>query len=132
MADELEVVGAEQAMADIAQGVVQLPADIGKDLTSFGNQLVQTLASEQPFLTGRLAGSAELLPPEQDTFFGIALGLGVEYAGWIEFGGTRGRDYVPLGRTVYPTALLVEGQFDRKVEEATQRSIDSFPWHQAT
>jgi hypothetical protein len=129
---EVEVTGAEQAGADIAQWASQLPADISDDLRGFGNELVSILSSKQPHISGTLAGSAELVPSEVDTFFGLALGREVVYAGWVEFGGARGRDYVPQGRTVYPTAIVAEGQYDRLVEKATQDSINRFPWHQAT
>ncbi len=33
------------------------------------------------------------------------MGAGVPYAGWIEYGGSRGRAYAAQGRYVYPTAL---------------------------
>lgn len=130
MAEIVEVIGAAQAEADIAKWASQLPAEVEQDISSFGHQLVGVLSSRQPYVSGTLAGSAELVPGEVDTFFGLALGREVVYAGWIEFGG-KGREYVPQGRTVYPTAVEAEGQFDRAVEQATTASIQKYPWHQA-
>jgi hypothetical protein len=131
--DIVAVVGVDQVTADIAKWVAQLPADIAHELSaSFEHQLAEVLTSKQPVDTGTLAGSVELLPPAVDTFFGLALGREVVYAGWIEFGGTRGRPYVPEGRTVWPTVVDSEGQYNRLVEEATERSIDKYPWHQTT
>lgn len=132
MAEEVVLTGSAQAESDIAGWVSQLPDDIQKQVQTFGHTLVDILHGKQPYLTGTLAGSAELLPGEVDTFFGLSLGREVVYAGWIEFGGSRGREYVPEGRTVYPTAQEAEPQFDRLVEQATEVSINKYPWHQAT
>jgi hypothetical protein len=132
MADEplITLMGAEEVTADIAKWMDRLPDDIRGELQSFAAQLAGILSGKQPVLTGALAGSVELLPPEVDSFFGLALGREIVYAGWIEFGGSRGRPYVPDGRTVWPTVLEAESQYDRLVEAATQHSIDKFPWHQ--
>jgi hypothetical protein len=130
MADEVQVIGADQAAADLRHWVDQLPKDIAQTLTTYGHQLVETLYGRQPFVSGTLAGSAELLPPTVDTFFALALGREVVYAGWIEFGGSRGRPLVPEGRTVWPVALESESQFEHQVELGTGTSIEKYPWTQ--
>jgi hypothetical protein len=128
MAEEITVIGVEQARADLQRWMKNLPGDIAREMATFASQLRTTLADRVPYVTGTLSGSAEIVPGEVDTIFGLMLGREVAYAGWIEFGGSRGRDLVPQGRYVYPVAHEGEPEFDRLVEGATQVSIDHYPW----
>jgi len=50
------------------------------------------------------------------------------YAGWIEFGGTRGRDYVDEGRWLFPYADDATRDVVDAMEDATQREIDQTSW----
>jgi hypothetical protein len=131
MADEVQVIGEAEATAAVAAWVDRLPADIEKSLSTFENQLRDRLSNAQPYISGTLAGSAEIEPPAVDALFGLVLGREVVYAGWVEFGGSRGRPYVAEGRTVYPTAQEGEQEFYAQVEKATGASIESYPWPQA-
>lgn len=130
MADEVKLYGVEAAQADIAKWSDQLQGVLVQQLQPFGHQMADILHGTEPVLTGRLAGSAELMPGNVDTFFGLALGRQVIYAGWVEFGGTRGRPYVPEGRTVWPVARANQPQFLRLVEEFTKQSIEHYSWTQ--
>jgi hypothetical protein len=56
------------------------------------------------------------------------MGQGVPYAGWIEFGGSRGRPMVKRGRYVYPTALGTQPQAVAAAAYAADESIGGFPW----
>jgi hypothetical protein len=129
MAEEV-VIDTSAAMTDLSTWIARLPDSITKELRPYAAQLQAILYSKQPFLTGRLAGSAEILPPTVDTFFSLSLGREVVYAGWIEFGGTRGREYVPDGRTLWPTIVETESQFEHYVERATNDSIVNFHWNE--
>jgi hypothetical protein len=130
MAEQITVEGADQARADLLRWMKVLPADIASELAPFASQLRTTLAEAVPYITGTLSGSAEIVPGEVDAIFGLMLGREVVYAGWVEFGGSRGRDYVPLGRYVYPVAHEGEAEFDRRAEAATEQSIEHYPWSQ--
>ncbi len=52
----------------------------------------------------------------------------VPHAGWIEFGGTRGRPYAPIGRYLMPTALAAEPQAVAVASREAQKTIGGFPW----
>lgn len=52
----------------------------------------------------------------------------VPYAGWVEFGGTRGRPYVPGGRFLVPTALAAESDLKGAGERAATDEIRGFRW----
>ena len=79
-----------------------------------------------PRRSGRLAGSVVATRDARGAEVGI--GGGVPYAGWIEFGGTRGRPYVPTGRYLYPTALAAEPVLVTAGELAAQREIGAMHW----
>ena len=81
-----------------------------------------------PVLTGTLASSVTDSAGE-DGGFDIEMGAGVIYAGWIEFGGSRGRSLVPEGRYVYPTAKSSEGEFHDACVQGAELSITKYPWH---
>ena len=126
----VDVVGLPQAQADIDRWVKELPSDVSVDTRSFADSLRDQVSSEQPVLTGALAASAVIVPDPDG--FAIGLGEGLEYAGWIEFGGSRGRDLVPEGRTVYPTVYKRQGEYQNVLADAIQDSINRFHWSTAT
>ena len=59
---------------------------------------------------------------------GFGLGEGVPYAGWIEFGGSRGRPFVAQGRYLYPLGMEAERQFAEVGDEAASTLVSRFPW----
>lgn len=74
--------------------------------------------SSVPRRSGRLAASirAEVGVGEVDAL--AAMGEGVPYAGWIEFGGSRGRPYVADGRYMGAATRTAELEFARSCERA--------------
>lgn len=86
----------------------RLLARIGRELPRAGKDAlfdtardVATVArGNLPRRTGRLAGSVRVVP-ESD---GAVLTVEAVYAAWIEYGGSRGRRFVPEGRYVGPAA----------------------------
>ena len=82
-----------------------------------------------PHRTGQLAGSVEAIhgdPP------GVGIGAGVPYAGWIEFGGTRGRPYIDAGRYLYPTAQAAEPLLVAAGELTAERDVKGMRWPMPT
>lgn len=90
------------------------------------DQVATLIARRQPRLTGRLAASASATGTDRGA--SVGLGDGVVYAGWIEFGGTRGRAYVSDGRTVYPTAEESKALFKQAGDKAANDQIRTMLW----
>jgi hypothetical protein len=81
-----------------------------------------------PHLTGRLAGSV-FVAARKGKRQRAGIGRRIPpYAGWIEFGGTRGRPYIPEGRYLWPSARSEEGLYVDRAEQETVKTIRSFPW----
>ena len=81
-----------------------------------------------PYRTGRLASTVKSALAKSQKKATVRIGARVPYAGWIEFGGTRGRPYVPDGRYLYPTALKAEPQAVAAVKKATDDEIRTMRW----
>ena len=101
-----------------------------KAFLSTADQVATIIGRKQPVLTGRLAASATA--DGVDHGASVAIGDGLPYAGWIEFGGTRGRAYVPMGRTVYPTAEASKGLFKRAGDQVARAQIGTMVWPKPT
>jgi len=82
--------------------------------------------SSAPVDTGALVGSVTTGTEEGQAFVGM--GEGLPYAGWIEYGGTRGRPYVDAGRYVYPAAQAVTPDAVAAATRATEKEIGGYPW----
>lgn len=78
-----------------------------------------------PRRTGALASSVSAQEGS------AVMGEGLAYSGWIEYGGTRGRPYVPGGRYVLPSALSVQDAFVSDATRQTESTIGSYPWPMA-
>ena len=79
-----------------------------------------------PHRSGRLASSVEASASAEGARVGI--GGGVPYAGWIEFGGTRGRPYVAQGRYLFPSALDAEPLLTVAGGAAAEGEIRTMLW----
>lgn len=97
-----------------------------REFMATADQVASMVRSRQPHLTGRLAASVEAGHGEQGA--NLSLGGSLPYAGWIEFGGTRGRPYVPMGRTLFPTAQAAEPMFARAGETVARDEIRRMSW----
>ena len=93
-------------------------------------QVATIIARRQPVLSGRLAASATSTGTDKGA--AVELGGSLPYAGWIEFGGTRGRAYVPDGRTVYPTAEESKTLFEQAGDKAARDQIRTMLWPKPT
>ncbi len=119
-------VGVDDALADLKRWADQLAGEIAEDSGTLGTRVADTIRGKVPRLSGQLAGSVTSGGLEDGVE--VSMGLGLEYAGWIEFGGTRGRSYVPEGRYVYPSALDASDEFEKLAAQTATDSVGGFSW----
>ena len=131
MPNSVELVGEEAAMADLRRWADQLGPAIDKDSRAFAGRVASKVSGRVPVLTGALAASVDIEDTPGDDGAGVSIGEGLEYAGWIEFGGSRGRAYIPEGRYLYPTALAAEGDFRQLAEHTATDTVARYPWSKA-
>jgi hypothetical protein len=122
----VELVGAEQAFADMARWAAEVGPAVVKAAGPFAQHVADTVAGRVPYLSGQLAGSVDTA--EDDESIDVTMGDGVVYAGWIEFGGSRGRPYIPEGRYLYPTALESQDEFAQVAADAAADTVGRFSW----
>jgi hypothetical protein len=123
----VNIVGWDEFRVGSAELFAAISKRADKELLAVARQRAGMVAATVPRVTGRLAASVTADPYAD----GSMVGIGDErtpYAGWIEFGGTRGRPYVPEGRYLYPIALAAGELVDRDLTTATKQEIRSFHW----
>ena len=125
-AQGVEWIGGEAAMADLRRWADQLGPAIAKAGDPFGQRVADVVRGRVPVLSGQLAGSVE--SDTDDEGIEVTMGDGVVYAGWIEFGGSRGRPYVPEGRYLYPTALAAQDEFAQFASDTAADTVGRFSW----
>ena len=82
-----------------------------------------------PKVTGRLASSVTVVETQRSVLLKMGSGYPVNlYAGWIEFGGSRGRPRVARGRYLYPTAMASAPMATLAGEQAAIDEIRGFSW----
>lgn len=123
----VEFKGLEQAHRDMARWAEQLGPAVVADGQALASSIASQVQGEVPVLTGTLAASVETVELDE-TGFGVSIGGDVPYAGWIEFGGSRGRDLVAEGRYLYPTALAAETEYQQLAENTAEDTVRRFPW----
>jgi hypothetical protein len=124
---QVEVLG----LPELAAGSTALFRRIDEGAPREFEHVAQRLAGEVrnrvPVLTGLLMGSVQATRSHQGV--GVAMGgEGVPYAGWIEFGGTRGRPYIASGRYLYPVALRADPLLVAAGERAATSEIERAHW----
>jgi hypothetical protein len=123
---KVEVLGLDE----LEHGSEALFARIGNaapgEFAHVAERVASTVRSRLPVLTGLLVSSVETKTSSRGALVGM--GRGVPYAGWIEFGGTRGRTYIKEGRYLYPAALHADPLLVAAGEKAATREIASAKW----
>jgi phage gpG-like protein len=122
----VEIIGLPQANRDLQRWAKQLGPDVEQRARPFGESLRSQVAGQVPVLTGTLASSVEVL--DEHDGIGVSIGADVDYAGWIEFGGSRGRPLIPDGRYLYPTAAAAEDEFIHLASDTAEDTARRFPW----
>ena len=126
MPSDVTVVGLDDAMRDFRKWADQLGPAVGQAARSFAGRVAGRV--HPPVLTGALAASVDIETIVGEDGIGLSVGDGLPYAGWIEFGGSRGRPYLPEGRYLYPAAAASEGEWHQLGEDVTEQTIGRFPW----
>jgi phage gpG-like protein len=128
MPDEgVKVVGFDELKRGSADLFDQIGKRARKDLEHVASRRAEMVRGVVPRVTGRLAASVTAEPYSGGALAGIG-DTSTPYAGWVEFGGTRGRPYVPQGRYLYPIALEAGQLVDRDMTAATKDEIRGHRW----
>lgn len=122
----VELVGLRQAFNDMQRWAAQLGPAVELGTEQLARTIAAQTAAKVPRVSGTLAASVDV--EEEPNGAGVSIGDGVPYAGWIEFGGSRGRPLVPEGRYLYPTALAAEPAFTKLADEIAETTARSYPW----
>jgi hypothetical protein len=123
----VQVVGFDELVSGSLQLVDRIDHTAGPAMEQSAQQAAARVRGSVPVLTGALAGSVVAGSTHEGTAY-MGMGEGLPYAGWIEYGGTRGRPYVDAGRYVYPAAHAVEPQLVAASSDNAKREIARFPW----
>jgi phage gpG-like protein len=119
--------------SELAAGTKTLAAQIQTDADDrFAREAAAVaivVAGAVPYVSGRLSRSATSRAGNPSV---VALGNGVPYAGWIEFGGSRGRPFVPNGRYLYPSAVARTDEVVRAGEAAAETKSKGMTWPKPT
>lgn len=125
MADALEVTvhGLPELIAGSRSLFAKIEKSASKRFGDVAERRARIAAASVPRISGTLAAS---VTSEENR---AEMGGDVPYAGWVEFGGGRGRPYVPEGRYFYPvTRLRIEDELTREGTEAAQKETRGFQW----
>ena len=128
MSDQRVVVhGADElnrAMAKLDDAAQRAADDAA---TKAAEKLAASARATTPRLTGRLA-SAVVVQHPSDGGAEVAYGLGVPYAGWIEYGGTRGRPYVAQGRYLGAGVDAAAREYVDTTDRNMDTELRKLPW----
>jgi hypothetical protein len=124
----VEILGLQEAFADISKAVDRMKDSVGVVSTSVAEQAKGTTQEKVPVVTGTLRGSLNTVAVEG----GRAVRYDnsqAPYAGWLEFGGSHGREHYVQGRWLMPSMLALEDLYVNKAEQAATRTVENYPWH---
>jgi len=124
----VEVHGFPQLAAGSADLFRRIPATAEARFQSVADQVAAMVRGRVPHRSGELAGSVQTNPVEDGVGVSIGSGGAGAYAGWIEFGGTRGRPYIGSGRYLFPTAEGAEPLLVAAGEQAARQEIKETLW----
>lgn len=119
-----------RGLRELARALPRFTRALERDLPRAGEEAAQSAAgvarSSVPRRSGALAASIAVVAGDPP-----GVGLGTDYGGWVEFGGTRGRPYVASGRYFLPAARSTDDVYQHACEKETDRAIGGFPWPRA-
>jgi Bacteriophage HK97-gp10, putative tail-component len=124
---EIKVRGVRQLSAGTADLFRNIDrATVSDAVRVSAEQTATTVRSRVPVVSGRLRASVHSVM--RGKIGRVEMGAGLPYAGWIEFGGSRGRRRVSRGRYEYPTAKRTERAFVKYCQNATEGEIQRMRW----
>lgn len=133
MADDVrvEVDGYLQLAADTGRLAKKIGERATDDFVAVADRKAAAARTRVPHRSGALAASVAGGEGDERALVGMG-GSAVPYAGWVEFGGTRGRPYVGSGRYLYPTALDAEPLLLIAADQAARKEIGTMVWSSPT
>jgi phage gpG-like protein len=123
---EVNVDGVPQLIAGTRRLVKQIDDAARRRFLAVADHTAGIVSAKVPHRSGRLAASLAIQPTNRSAL--LRMGQGVPYAGWIEFGGSRGRPFVKRGRYLYPTALDSTDMAVAAALYAADQEIGGFAW----
>jgi len=123
----VEYEGGPQFASDMERLQNELHDALGQALVEVAGGLVPHVQSVMPKVSGTLAGSVTVDPRQKKNLI-VAVMARTPYAGWIEFGGTRGRPMMREGRYLFPVVMGSEPVVDTRLSEEVSKVIGGFPW----
>jgi hypothetical protein len=126
----VEFKGWPEASADLHRWAAELGTAFAHGIVPFADTVADRAAAKMPVLTGTLASAVEVVDAGGAQHgAGVGIADDIPYAGWIEFGGSRGRALIPEGRYLYPTAVEAgDTDFERAAAEVADDTTKRFPW----
>ena len=124
---EIRVVGLDELVRDSSDLATRIEHSSGPAMERGAKLAAERVRGSVPVLTGRLVGSV-VTGSTHDGHAYMGMGEGLPYAGWIEYGGTRGRPYIDTGRYVFPAAVADEPQLVVAATDNAKQEIARFPW----
>jgi phage gpG-like protein len=123
MSGSVEVLGVPELRRNFAACAREVEAKTADATARPAAAIRAATAAAQPVLSGRLRSSVQVEQVRGGRT--ISLGADLPYAGWIEFGGSRGRPHVSGGRTLQPALhsneTIAVREVDRAVDQVTRR-----------
>src|SRR5262245_14707093 len=126
MPASVRVIGEDAAFASMARNAERIQSGAETVARGTADRVLSSVAANVHVESGALRGSLTTLAVERG--HAVAYDGSAAYAGWIEFGGTRGRAYVTGGRWLFPMGTRAEGAFTSALVQDAKRQIASYPW----
>jgi hypothetical protein len=126
MSETVIVHGEDAAFAALRRNVEEIQTGAEAIARSTADDVLSTVMGSVPVESGTLRNSLTTLVVEGGS--SVAYDGSAAYAGWIEFGGTRGRAYVGGGRWLFPIGQRAAHAFQAALEQDAARQIASYPW----
>jgi len=123
---EARVIGYDELAAGSKTLFQHLAEEAPKAFLEVARAGASSVQAAVPRLSGRLAGS--VTTTQEGDHASVGIGEGVPYAGWIEFGGSRGRPYMAEGRYLFPITLAAEPAVVTAGEQAAEKEIKEARW----
>jgi|SRR5215471_9210834 len=126
MSQTVIVHGEDAAFAALRRNVEEIRAGAESIARSTADEVLSTVQAQVPVESGTMRGSLTTLVVEGGA--SVAYDGSARYAGWVEFGGTRGRAYVGSGRWLFPTGQRAANAFVAALQMDASRQIANYPW----
>lgn len=122
-----EVHGVDELFRDTEKLAGRISDITPEAFETIANLAVAQVRAKVPKRTGQFAATVRAGKTKKKVYVRTGKAK-VPYAGWLEFGGTRGRPYIDRGRYLYPTAFEMEPQLVAIANKVTHEEIRDTHW----